>query len=111
MQLEHIGEEADDQQRDQQADQVEAEEDHPAAQQSLVRPVPEGPQPVPGVGQHGGERRRDRLGGQRAEPDRAVQKGRATQIGDRTTVPTRPNFVSSAMRALGPVLRGDGGER
>jgi len=87
MQLEHFGEEADDQQRDQQADQVEAEEDHPAAQQSLVRPVPEGPQPVPGVGQDGGERRRDRLGGQRAETDRAVQKSRATQVGDQTYSP------------------------
>src|SRR4029077_18368869 len=67
---------------DGQADEVEPGEQDALAQQRLVHPVPEGPEPAAEIGERGGRDDGQPLGDHRPDAERAVQVGRATQVDD-----------------------------
>jgi hypothetical protein len=83
LHVEPVGDHGDDAFGDGQADDVERDEQDAFAQQGLVHPVPEGPEPAAEIGDHGGRDDGEPLGDHGPDAERAVQIGRAAQVDDR----------------------------
>ncbi len=92
LHVEPVGNERDDALRDGQADDVQRGEQEPLAQQRLVDPVPEGPEPAAEVGDHGRRGDGQSLGNHGPDADGAVQVGRAAQVDDRADQADRAEF-------------------
>jgi hypothetical protein len=84
LHAEPVGDHRDDALGDGQADDVQRDEQGPLAQQVLVDPVPEGPEPAAQVRDDGRRRDGKPLGDHGPDAEGAVQVGRATQVDDRS---------------------------